>query len=314
MNWLRSFLFSDAGGGDAGGGGGSGGNQTLMSGGTGDGSGGGGNPPPAAPTGWTNDAGAFAEGWSDRLEGDIKGHASLKALGSVGDLAKAYVETKKLVGSRLEAPNEKSTPEQVAAWRKTVGAPETPEGYLGDAKTLRPEVIPESMWDPKNEKALLDVAHKHHLTPAALKDILGVYAGQVTAGLETHKQASEAHLAGQMTELKKAWGNEFDANLGLAGRVAKTVGLSPDHPIFTDAEVVIAFGKLGKMFSETSLVSGDPVSSASGGLTARITEITDPKSTALIAREYRGEFGAERQQQAAEAYRGLLKAQMEVKG
>lgn len=285
------------------------GGQTLLG---GSGSGDGGASPAPPVSGWTrDDSGSFTEGWYGRLDGELKDNASLKVIGSVSDLAKAYVETKRLVGTKLEAPTDKSTPEQVAAWRKTVGAPEKPEGYLGEKGSIRPEAIPESMWDKGNEKALLDVAHKHHLSPAALQDILGVYASQVEGSVQSLGENEAAYVQAQMGELKKSWGSEFEANLSLASRVAQTVGLSKDHPIFTSAEVVQAFGKLGKMFSESSLVSGETSSSVSGGLTARISEITDPKSTATLAREYRGEFGPERQQQAAETYRGLLKAQQE---
>lgn len=272
------------------------------------------SPAPAA-SGWTkDDSGAFADGWFSRLDGELKDNASLKVIGSVSDLAKAYVETKRLVGTKLEAPNEKSTPEQIAAWRKTVGAPEKPEGYLGEKGTIRPDAIPESMWDKNNEKALLDVAHKHHLSQAALNDILGVYAQQVDGSVKGLAAAEAEHLKKESAALQQAWGSEFETNLGLAQRVAQTVGLDPlTHPIFTSAEVVQAFAKLGKMFSETSLVPGETSSSAAGGVASRISEITDPKSTATIAREYRGEFGPERQQQAAEVYRDLLKAQQQTK-
>jgi hypothetical protein len=315
MRWNFSLLRDEAG--DMGGGGGTpppAGGSTLLSSGAPGGDGAAPAPAPA-PTGWTKDeSGAFVEGWHDRFEGDLKGHPSLKVIGSVSDLAKAYVETKKMVGSKLEAPSEKSTPEQVAAFRKIVGAPDKPEGYLGDAKTLRPETVPDGMWDPKAEAAFLAIAHKHHLSPAAVRDIIAHHGESVGQAFQQSAEAEQQHLAGQLSELKKSWGNDFDANLNLASRVAQTVGLDPKtNPIFADAGVVQAFAKLGKMFSETSLVKGEASSSVSGGISTRITEIQDPKSEAIVAREYRGEFGPERQQAAAEMLRGLIKAQSEQK-
>jgi len=268
-----------------------------------------------APWTWAKEDGSFSEGWLDKLPENLRGHSSLKVMPSLVDLAKSYVETKSMVGKKLEAPGEGATPEQLASWRKVLGTPETPEGYLGDAKTLRPDTIPETLWDAGAEKSFLAIAHKHNLNPAAVKEILGFHAESLGKGIQLNVEAQAAHLTAETGKLREAWGTEFDSQLGLASRVARTAGLDPaTNPIFADAEVVKAFAKMGKMFSETSLVTGDVTSSASGGVTQRITEIQDPKSTAMVAREYRGEFGPERQGQAADALRSLLKAQAEVKG
>lgn len=322
MNWLlwnRGRLMEGEGGegasGGAGDGGGAAGGSTLLGGAAdaGGASGGDGTATPAAWS-WAKEDGTFSEGWVDKLPENLRGHSSLKVMPSVIDLAKSYVETKSLVGKKLEAPGEGATPEQLASWRKVVGAPETPEGYLGESNSLRPEAIPETLWDGNSEKAFLALAHKHNLNPSAVKEILGFYGESLTKGVQMSAEAEAAHLTAETGKLREVWGTEFDSQLGLASRVAKTAGLDPaTNPIFADAEVVKAFAKLGKMFSETSLVAGDTSSSASGGVTQRITEIQDPKSTAMVAREYRGEFGPERQSQAAEALRSLLKAQAEVK-
>jgi hypothetical protein len=319
MNWLlwnRGRLMEGEGGEGASGGGdgGAAGGATLLGGDGGAAPAAGESAAPAAWT-WAKEDGSFSEGWVDKLPENLRGHAALKVMPSVIDLAKSYVETKSMVGKKLEAPGEGATPEQLASWRKVVGAPETPEGYLGESKSLRPDAIPETLWDGNSEKAFLALAHKHNLPPGAVKEILGFYGESLTKGVQMSAEAEAAHLTAETGKLREAWGTEFDSQLGLASRVAKTAGLDPaTNPIFADAEVVKAFAKLGKMFSETSLVAGDTSSSASGGVTQRITEIQDPKSTAIVAREYRGEFGPERQVQAAEALRSLLKAQAEVKG
>lgn len=317
MSWLlwnRGHLMEEAGGdggGSGGGDGGAAGGGTTLLGGASGGDGGGSSAPP--PASWVKDDGSFSEGWLDRLPDDLKGHASLKVLPSLTDLAKSYVQTKSMVGKRLEAPGENATPEQVAEWRKVLGTPETPEGYLGDAKSLRPEGIPEELWDAGNEKEFLALAHKHNLPPSAVKEIMGFYGASMTKGVQQNAEAQAAHLTAETAKLKQTWGNEFDSNLGLASKAAKVAGLDPaTNPIFGSAEVVEAFAKLGRMFNETSLVTGE-TASASGSIVSRITEIQDPKSTAIVAREYRGEFGAERQALAQAALQSLLKAKEQTK-
>lgn len=258
---------------------------------------------------WAKEDGALDPAWLDRLPGDLKGHAALKAIDSIPNLAKSYVETKKLMGTKLEAPGEGATPEQIASWRKTVGAPDKLEGYYGEAKTLRPDAVPEGMWDAGNEKKFLEIAHKHHLPPSAVKEILGFYGESIATGLQASQAQQQTVLAAEGAKLRAEWKTEYDTNLALAARVAQTVGLDPKtHPTFTDSSVVIAFAKLGKLFSEDKLVQGQS-SGINGSITERIRDITDPKSQSMIAREYRGEFGTERALQAQSVYHQLLKSQ-----
>lgn len=110
-------------------------------------------------------------------------------------------------------------------------------------------------------------------------------------------------------KLRQAWGRDFDSNLNLAARVAQTVGLDPKtHPIFTNADVVQAFAKFGALLSEDRLVKGD-ASGISGSIRDRIREITDLASESPMAREYRGEFGPERQAAAQQQLHELMSAQ-----
>lgn len=288
--------------------GGAGGSSTLLSGqssGSGDATQ---QSAASAPWSWAKEDGSLNEGWREKLGGELAGNASLKTITSLPDLAKSYVETKKLVGSKLEAPNEKSTPEQIAAWRKTVGAPDKPEGYLGEAKSLRPESVPESMWDVESEKKFLALAHKHHLPAATVKELLGFHAEAISSALKQSQEAEAGVLQAEAAKLKQAWGVDLEANINLATRVAQTVGLPKDHPVFTNADVVQAFAKLGKLFSEDKIVKGD-ATGITGTIQDRVKDITDPAGTSLLAREYRGEFGAERQAAAQRQLHQLLASQ-----
>lgn len=257
---------------------------------------------------WAREDGVFHEGWAERLPENIRGHASLKVIGSLPDLAKSYVETKAMIGKKLEAPGKNATPEQVAAWRKVVGAPDKADGYYAGTKTLKPDRIPEGMWDSASEKKFVDLAHKHHLSPTAVKEILGFYGDNVAEGLKTAQRNESTHLNHEAAALRAAWGRDFDANMHSAARVARIVGLDPKtHPIFTSAEVVQAFSKIGRLMSEDKLVTGG-TGSINGSVSDRIRDLTDPGSNSILAREYRGEFGAQRQAEAQTQYHQLLQS------
>jgi hypothetical protein len=258
---------------------------------------------------WAKEDGSLSDGWLEHLPDGLRGHASLKPIGSLQDLAKSYVETKKLIGAKFEMPGENASPEQIANWRKTVGAPDKPEGYLGEAKSLRPEAVPENLWSAETEKQFLALAHKHHLPPGAVKEILGFHAQDLVRGLTAVQEKQASILKDEGVKLRSAWGQEYDTNLNLAARMAKTVGLDPQsHPIFTNAEVVQAFAKMGRLLSEDKLVRGD-ATGVNGSISDRVREITDPNGAGALAREYRGEFGPERQAAAQRQLHELMQAQ-----
>lgn len=255
---------------------------------------------------WAGQDGKFSEGWHDHLPDGLKNNPSLKTFGSLPDLAKAYVETKGLVGKRLEMPGEGASPEQIANWRKTVGAPERPEGYRGEARSLKPDMLPDDIWNVEAEGKFLELAHRHHLPPAAVKDILNFYGGSLVESLKSNQMDEAAMVQAETAKLQQQWGNEFNANLHAASRMAKTVGLDPQtDPIFTNARAVEAFAKMARLISGDKLISGQqPGMMAS--TRDRAQDITDPKSQSVVAREYRGEYGPDRQAAAQTQLHYLL--------
>ena len=257
----------------------------------------------------TPPAGGTGEDWKSELPEAFRTTPSLQPFQGFASraemleaLGRSYVETKAMVGKRLEAPGPDATPDQIAAWRKVVGAPDSPDGY---GETLRPETFPEDQWDAESEKEFRTIAHRHHLSPAAVKDIIGYYEKSVLAGVDQAKAGEAEFLAAETASLKKAWGGEYHRNLGLAQRFAATLGLKPDNPVFTSAEVVQAMARGASLLSESKLITGQ-----AAGLPAsnqeRAQAIMDSKNQDLLAREYRGEFGRERQLQAQQVLHQLL--------
>jgi hypothetical protein len=169
---------------------------------------------PAAAPGWVTDDGTLGEGWLAKLPEEIRANPSLKVMGSLADLAKSYVSTKALVGKKLEMPGEGATPEALTEWRKVVGAPEKPEGYIPEgAKSIRPDTIPEGMWDAKAEQEFLSIAHKHSLPPGAVKEIMAYYGQHMAGAITASAQAETASLQVEGQKLKESWGKDYDSNL-----------------------------------------------------------------------------------------------------
>lgn len=206
-------------------------------------------------------------------------------------LGKSYLETKRLVGAKTPTrPADDAPPEEQAAWRKLVGAPETPEGY-GD--TLRPADFPEELWGKELETEFRSLAHKHGLTPAAAKEIAALHARLVDQGLQSNQAEEQAAFERESATLRREWGDQFDKNAHHAVTVARAAGLDPLDPIFKEAKYAKAFFALSQMIGEKTLPVGQPATPGNA-LVGRIRDIMDPKSNTTEARAYRGELGQER--------------------
>lgn len=201
-------------------------------------------------------------------------------------LAKSYHGLEQLLGKKARAlvpPNEKSTHEEVAAWRKALGVPEAPEGY-----NLKPEQLPEGMaFDEGSAKRVAEIAHKHNIPAAALKEI-------VAFDLERQQQMAAAALAmatkemqeGQET-LKRSFGDSYEPNLNLAKRAVATVGGNANSRGFSDPEVVRVVVGLAKKLSDDTLVAGDSIGPSSS--VSRAKDIMTNPNNPMHARYLNGD-------------------------
>jgi hypothetical protein len=222
-----------------------------------------------------NNDGTFADGWTAKAFGP-EYNGPLSTTRSVADVDKLLRDNMAAArGRQISWPDDKATPEQLSAVRRLTGAPETPDGYGG----LRPESIPAELWDNGGEAKLQAVAHKHHLPPAALKDIVGLYAETLDAAVKANEAEMQEHRTAGLQTLRQEFGREFEAKMHAAKRFAQTLGLREDNPIFLSADVVSAMARGAALVSEDRLISGG--TQGLGGTpktqaNAIMTEVTNP--------------------------------------
>lgn len=231
-------------------------------------------PAPAAadapPPSWIGDGGVFNH---NALPQELQAYEALKTIKDVPSLAKAFGETKKLVGSKLAPPAPDAPEQQIAEWKKTVGAPLTAAEY-----EMVKDGLPESAkLDEGLHKAIAEVAHKHHIPAAAWKDLLSTYNKHAVGNMELSQaqQAEEdkAFVAEQVASLKEAWGGDFEKNKLAAAKVASIAGIPVDHPALQFAEVVKGLATLSGAFSETAAASLVPSAGSLGGGKAQANSI-----------------------------------------
>ena len=258
---------------------------------------------PTSPWTWAAEDGTFSQGWHDKLPDGLKGDPSLAVFQSLPQLAKAYKETKSMVGKRTAPPTEKSTPEEVAAWRALMGAPESPDDY----GTLKPDDIPDQMWSPEIEAEAKALAHKYHLPPAVLKEFAALNSKGTKAAYEREIAAAKQSLDEGRAKLRAEWGENFDRNKARALAVAGALGIPEDHSIFMDhPDILTKFAAGAQTFlGGDAIVGGAPIGAA-GGIESHIRAIQSSP-------EYQGKQGADAQRRAQAQLHQLYAAQSAVK-
>jgi len=213
------------------------------------------DPAPPAPdwrAGLTGDYAALA---ADPSLATFKG----KDWAEVGPtLARAFVDTKKLVGTKgVKIPAEGSTAEEISAYRKATGVPDTPTGY----QITRPDVAAGGDWDETAEAAFLGKMHEMGVPQKAVQAIIAWYGGYMAD--QQNGWRREADAAQQ--ELRRDWGPNFDANLGRANRALQQYGgdalvdLLARTGLGRNPLIVQTFAKIGNDLVEHGAMVADPV-------------------------------------------------------
>lgn len=161
--------------------------------------------PIVAPADWPED-------WRAKVAGeDAKELSRLQRMGSPADLWKSYraLEAKLQEKSTRFGPPENATPEQMAAWRKEQGLPDSPDAYT-------PE-LPNGMVLGEADKPLIEgfkeIAHKANMSPAQFNEALKWYYGEVD-NFQAKQQDTDREFRTQSEDkLRAEFGPEYRPNL-----------------------------------------------------------------------------------------------------
>lgn len=159
----------------------------------------------AAPADWPED-------WRAKVAGeDAKELARLQRMGSPADVWKAYraLEAKISSGQLKSAPKADATPEELAAWRKEAGLPETPEGY-------KPQ-LPNGMIPGEADAPLIagfqKTAHELGMTPEQFNKTLAWYYTEMDADAAQRAETDKAFRSEAEDALRAEWGANYRAEV-----------------------------------------------------------------------------------------------------
>lgn len=204
----------------------------------------------------------------------------------VESLAKSHNGLAELLGKKAQAvvpPNEKSTPEEIAAYRKAIGVPESPEGYK-----LKPDNLPEGVnFDEATAKRAAELAFKHNVPASAMQEFMKFDMERAAMMQQAAAGMIEAQLESGREELQRVYGDKFGEKIELARRAALTAGVDPASHGFVDPQVVKAIVNLAEKLSDDRLVEGNQTGVSS--TRARARDIMTNQGNPLYARYQEGD-------------------------
>jgi hypothetical protein len=148
------------------------------------------------------------------MDEGLKAHPAAARLKDVDGLFRSYTELEKKLGERpgVLPLGDAPSPEELAAYRKGLGIPDTPAGYALPDLTF-PELAQPT---PEQLEAFKGLAHELNLTPAQFAGLLDWYQQDVSAQWTTLQQAREQENASGYAVLERKYGAQAMPMLRLA--------------------------------------------------------------------------------------------------
>ena len=201
-------------------------------------------------------------------DGDEKAFAShtLSKYKNVDEAMKAFRHTTGLVGAKGLLPlPATATPQERESFNKrlgeVLGIPKDAAGYA----IKKPDDMPAEAWSDEHATAVAEIARKNNIPPAAMQELVAAQNEFVKKSVAGQMQAQEQATKEAFSSLQQEWGDRYNANLVLAARSAKTLGLDVNDPtIGNNPGMIRAMHKFASLVSEHSMVTGGEMSSGPG--------------------------------------------------
>lgn len=148
----------------------------------------------------------------------------VKSRSSIADLLKAGLGADSKISELMAAQKglikplgEKATPEEVAAYRKAVGVPETADKYA----VYRPEGFEPTEADTEAEKTFLEAAHAANLNQRQVDGVMKTYYLLQAQAAKAQSDRAAAAAEKAVEDLRVEFGRDYKANVALADRWLK---------------------------------------------------------------------------------------------
>jgi hypothetical protein len=160
--------------------------------------------------------------WRDALPADLRGAA--KNFRTSADAVKCARDLRQKLSTMVAVPGDGASAEDIAAFRKRLGVPDSPDGYKLAARDRYPASV-DAEAARTAEADFLRAMHAAGASPAVVAAALDWYWGAVAkAGEKAGSSSSADATKDAEAALRKAWGRAYDDNLALARRAIGDYG------------------------------------------------------------------------------------------
>lgn len=238
-------------------------------------------------SGLVDDKGAFSTDWHKTIPIDGIDDAQRARLSKYSDLPtalKSLAHQESMLGKKVDGvlpPTDGSAPEDIAQFRKAIGAPETVDGY----SVAAPENLPEGVtWDESVVKRFAPILDKFHAPSGMMEALTSEFLTmqgenyQAAVGHQASTQAST--LDAEAGLLRTDWGQEYERNSELAKRAGNGFGIDiagmASNATVPVSQVMKILAQSGEMMTESGRVSGNGIPPSSDMGTELKLARTDP--------------------------------------
>lgn len=200
--------------------------------------------------------------WREMIE-DEEGKKFAKDSSDINHFVKRAVDLRKQVSNAIIKPGKDATPEQVKAYHKALGIPESPDEYEF------PELPEDQLTDEVKSarKTWAENFHKMGAPKEVAKGMVNMLAEDMRTSQEAQIKADKEFAKKQEEHLKDIWKDDYDQNKTLANRAFKEIadraGVKLDELknietkdgrfLMDNASLLRVFAAIGREMSEGTL-------------------------------------------------------------
>lgn len=173
-------------------------------------------------------------------------------------LVQANVDFRQKVSKAVVLPGKNASDEEVSAFRKAIGVPDSEEGYEFPQAAEGQELPEETIAAQKEWGKLFQ---ENNISKTAAKNILTAYEQFKVAEAEASLKADEAFAEETREYLKSQWKDEYDKNLIIASKAGeqvfgemyedvKKIETKDGKFILDHPAIAMAFAKIGREMGE----------------------------------------------------------------
>lgn len=199
-----------------------------------------------------NNGGNDQLGWRAALPDNLKENEILRGYSNIGDVSKDFLSLKAESANMIKRPGEKASPDEITAFNKAIGVPESADGY----EFQRPDGLPEGYGNDTEFDTYFRQSMKEANVPKAAAEAL--YSKLLQYGGNVFKNQQDDlnnELAEAEKSLRTEWpGTKYDENTEKAKRAIKLLAGDDAEELLKDADAIPA---VKKVFSKVFEIIGD---------------------------------------------------------